>query len=145
MQWDAAAQSGFSTNASTWLPLAPDYVTLNVATEKAAPDSLLNFYTKLIMMRRSNAALHDGGVVFLDNSNPNVLSYVRTAPAGSPAVVVSLNMSTEPQTVSLNLAAAGVKGTTVTPLMTDGEGLAAATSVQGLTLPAYGTFVAQVQ
>ncbi len=142
MQWDGSAQAGFSANASTWLPVPSNYVTLNVATESADPSSLLNWYKRLIALRRSNAALRDGGVVFLDNANPHVLSYVRT---GSKPVVVSLNLSTTAQMVDLDLAAAGVKGTTVMPLVAEGDGLAAATSVRGLVLPPYGTLVAQVQ
>ncbi len=144
MQWDGTAQAGFSTNASTWLPVPGSYVTVNVATEEGQPESLLNWHKKLIAMRRTVPALHDGGVVMLDTENPNVLSYVRTAPAGAKAVVVSLNMSAEPQTVTLDLAGAGLKSSAVTPLLVNGDGLAGATSVQGLALPAYGSFIAQV-
>ncbi len=145
MQWDGSPQSGFSSNAATWLPVPTNFVSLNVATESADPGSLLNWHKKLIAMRRLNPALHDGGVVMLDTSNPNVMSYVRTAPAGAKPVVVSLNMSAEAQTVNLDLASAGVKGTTVSPLAVDGDGLATATGVTGLMLPAYGSFVAEVQ
>ncbi len=83
MQWDGTAQSGFSTDAKTWLPVPGNYVTLNAAAEAADPNSLLNWHKKLIAMRRGMPALHDGGVVMLDTSNVKVLSYVRTAPAGS--------------------------------------------------------------
>ncbi len=146
MQWDASnAEAGFSTAAATWLPVPANYVTLNVAVEAGQQDSLLNWHKKLIAMRRSNPTLHDGGVVMLDTANPNVLSWVRTAPAGAKPVVVSLNLSTEAQTVNLDLAAAGVTGGTVQPLLVEGEGLATATSVKGLVLPPYGTFIAQVQ
>ncbi len=95
MQWDGTAQSGFSTDAKTWLPVPGNYVALNVAAEAADPKSLLNWHKKLIAMRRTMPALHDGGVVMLDTANPDVLSYVRTAPAGAKAVVVSLNMSAD--------------------------------------------------
>ncbi len=144
MQWDGSPQSGFSTDAKTWLPVPGNYVSLNVASEEADPSSLLNWHKKLIAMRRGMPALHDGGVVMLDTANPQVLSYVRTAPAGAKAVVVSLNMSAEPQTVSLDLKAAGLQGSAVTPLLAEGDGLMKATSVEGLTLPAFGALIAQV-
>ncbi len=146
MQWDASnAQAGFSTNAKTWLPVPANYATLNVKTEQADSQSLLNWHKTLISMRRTLPALHDGGIVMLDTDNAQVLSYVRTAPAGSKAVVVSLNMSATSQTIHLDLATAGVKGTTVKTLLTNTSELQQTNSVSSLTLPAFGSYVAEIQ
>ena len=54
-------------------------------------------------MRRKRDALRYGGMVMLDTTNPSVLSYVRTAPPGHPDIVVSLNMTAQPQTIALDL------------------------------------------
>ncbi len=43
MQWTAGPQAGFSTNSHTWLPIPADAKTINVATETADPNSLLNW------------------------------------------------------------------------------------------------------
>src|ERR1035437_4225803 len=44
MQWNSTPPaSGFSTNANTWLPIGADFPTVNVATETADPNSLLNW------------------------------------------------------------------------------------------------------
>ena len=146
MQWDASnPQAGFSTNAKTWLPVPANYTTVNVKTEASDPQSLLNWHKKLISMRRTMRALHDGGVVMIDTSNPDVLSYVRTAPAGTKDIVVSLNMSATPQTVHLDLTSAGAKGTSVKTLLTNVPELQGASSVAELTLLAYGSFIAEVQ
>jgi len=146
MQWNASdPQAGFSTNPKTWLPVPANYKTINVQAELADPDSLLNWHKKLIAMRRDNPALHDGGIVMLDIDNPNVLSYVRTAPAGKPAVVVSLNMTAEPQTVSLDLAKAGVNGSRTATLLASDPALNSASSVKGVTLPPFASWVASVQ
>jgi alpha-glucosidase len=145
MQWTPGLDAGFSTAAKTWLPISANYKTVNVQTESAEPDSLLNWNKTLIHMRRDLPALHDGGEVMLDAANAKVLSYVRTAPAGAASVVVVMNMSTEAQTVSLDVAAAGVKGERVMTLLTDAPSLEGATSLKRMTVPAFGVWVGSVQ
>jgi alpha-glucosidase len=117
MQWDASnAQAGFSTNPHTWLPVTANYRSVNVAAESADPDSLLSWHRRLIVLRRSNAALRDGRMVMLDQGDANVLCYARVASDGA-AVIVALNMSARPQTVSLGLKAAGLGGAHLTTLL----------------------------
>src|SRR5271154_1308858 len=77
MQWSDSKDAGFSTAATTWLPVAPDYTTVNVKTEEGEPDSLLNWNKKLIAMRRRDPTLRDGKQIMIDERNPSVLSYVR--------------------------------------------------------------------
>ncbi|MBV8629700.1 MAG: alpha-glucosidase [Silvibacterium sp.] len=145
MQWSDSKDAGFSTAAATWLPVAPDYKTVNVQSEQADPNSMLNWYKKLIEMRRSNPALHDGSLIMLDKSNPNVLSYLRKAPAGSPSVIVSLNFTAQPQNVSLDLAGTGVAGNTVKTLLTDASALQSTTSLNHIELPPFASWIASVQ
>ena len=146
MQWDASsAQAGFSTNAATWLPVPANYTTINVRAEEADPQSLLHWHKALISMRRNLPALHDGGVVMIDTENPDVLSYIRTAPAGAKAIVVSLNMSATPQVVHLDLAAGGHGGTAVKTLLSSDPSLREVHSVADLTLPPFASYVGEVQ
>jgi alpha-glucosidase len=100
MQWTPGLQAGFSTNPHTWLPVAPDYKTVNVQTESNEAGSLLEWNKKLIALRRSNVALHDGELTMLD-SGPNVLAYVRKS-AGAPEVDVVMNISATERVVPLN-------------------------------------------
>jgi alpha-glucosidase len=88
MQWDTSVNAGFNTGAKPWLPVGPDYKTRNVATERADPNSVLNFYRTLIAERRSNPALA-GDMAMVDRTNPNVLSYIRTG--GGKKVLTVLN------------------------------------------------------
>jgi len=46
-------------------------------------------------------------MVMLDTANPSVLSYVRTAPPGHHNIVVSVNMTSQPQKIALDLKEAG--------------------------------------
>jgi alpha-glucosidase len=142
MQWDTSnRQAGFSTDPKTWLPVPDNYTTINVASESKDSDSQLEWYERLIHMRRTLSALHDGGIVMLDNTNPNVLSFVRTAPKGASAVIVSLNMSDTPQTVSLDLAPANLHGEDATTLLTDVPSLSGSQSLKRITLPPFSSWV----
>ena len=146
MQWNASdPQAGFSTNAKTWLPVPPNYTTINVQTELANPDSLLNWYRNLIALRRSNAALHNGGIIMLDKSNAGVLSYLRTAPAGAKPVLVSMNMTASPQTISLDLKGAGAPGDVVKTLFASDPSLLSIGSAASVTLPPFSSWIASVE
>jgi alpha-glucosidase len=145
MQWDTSKNAGFSTAEETWLPVAPNYKTVNVQVETPVPDSLLNWYKQLIEMRATDPALREGSLTMLDRTNPNVLSYVRKGSAGSPSVVVALNFTAQPQTISLNLAGTGVTGNNVKTLLTDDASLQSTTSLTGITLPPFASWIASVQ
>jgi alpha-glucosidase len=145
MQWDATPpQAGFSTSATTWLPVASDYKTVNVQTELADPNSLLNWHKKLIAMRREMSALHDGGMVMVDTMNPSVLSYVRTPLVGQNSVVVALNMTAQPQTISLDLSPAGISQKGVRTLLTSEASLQGVTTTT-MTLPPFASWIGEVQ
>jgi len=115
-----------------------------VQTELKEPNSMLNWHKKLIAMRRELPALRDGGMVMVDTTNPSVLSYVRTAPAGGRAVVISLNMTAQPQTIALDLTPAGISGKNVRTLLTDQASLQGVTTT-AMTLPAFSSWVGEVQ
>lgn len=141
MQWTPGPQAGFSTSPHTWLPVGPDYKTVNVETESADSKSLLNWYKQLIALRRSNSSLHDGSMIILDKDNPDVFSYVRSTSSGSVPVIVAINMSGEPRTVSLNTAAAGVATNLVKTLAATDTSLQNVVSLKSLTLPPFGVWV----
>jgi alpha-glucosidase len=145
MQWDASnAQAGFSGNPHTWLPVTADYRTINVQSEAADPGSLLNWYRRLIALRRSNRALQNGRMVLLDPTHASVLSYARVSDDGA-AVIVSLNMSPQPQSVSLDLAQAGVHGSHLATLLSSPERLPDGAAAGPHTLPPYAAWVAELR
>jgi len=139
MQWTAGAQAGFSTDANTWLPIPASAKTINVAVEATEPDSQLNWFKQLIELRRTNAALHSGSIAMLDTANPSVLSYLRKLENG-PAVVVALNFTAQPQTISLDIGGGAVK-----TLATDDPALKAATSAKSVTLAPFASWIASVE
>ena len=145
MQWDTSnAQAGFSTNPRTWLPVPPNYRTVNVQAESADPDSLLNWHRRLIALRRSNSALRGGRTVMLDQTNVSVLTYARVAARGE-TILVSLNMSPQPQTITLKAQAAGLAGTRCRTLLSSPGAIADASASQPIVLPAFGAWVAALE
>ncbi|TLY64777.1 MAG: DUF3459 domain-containing protein, partial [Gammaproteobacteria bacterium] len=145
MQWDTSnAQAGFSTNPKTWLPVPPDYRTVNAQTESADPHSLLNWHRRLIALRRNYSALRSGRTVMLDEINASVLTYARVAAHGG-TIIVSLNMSPRPQSITLDAPAAGLSGTHYRTLLSSPEAIIAAAASQPIALPAFGAWVAALE
>jgi alpha-glucosidase len=138
MQWTPGPQAGFSTNPHTWLPIPPNYTTINVETETADPNSLLNWYKQLIALRRSLPALHDGGMEMLNKDSKDVLSYVRTGPA---PVLVAINLSADAQTVSFDVPSAHA----VKTLAATDPSLQAVTTLHAVKLPPFSAWVASIQ
>jgi alpha-glucosidase len=145
MQWTPGPQAGFSTNPHTWLPINPNYKTVNVQTESPDQNSLLNWYKRLIALRRTNAALHDGGMIMLNKDNADVLSYLRKPPKGSALVVVAINMSAAPKTVTLDLSGTGVTQKTARTLAASDPSLQKVTSLDAVHLPPFSSWVASLQ
>lgn len=139
MQWTPGPQGGFSTNPNTWLPVAPNYKTVNVQTEDADPSSMLSWYRKLIALRRSTPALLDGDMTMLNPDDPNVFAYLRSAPSGKGSVVVAVNMSSQPHTVTFQ---SGVGASlTIQTLATSDPSLQRVSTLSGLVLPPYAAWV----
>ena len=77
MQWTDGPQAGF-TDGTPWLPVNPNYVTVNAEAETADPDSVFNYYRKLIALRHSHDIIVYGDYVPLLEDDPCVYAYRRT-------------------------------------------------------------------
>ena len=53
VQWSSEKNAGF-TEGEPWFPVNDNYREINVADQENDPDSLLNFYRKLIAFRKAN-------------------------------------------------------------------------------------------
>jgi alpha-glucosidase len=139
MQWNDSTNAGFST-ATPWLPVPDSYKTHNVATELKDPDSILNFYRKLLSMRHTNPALVEGSYIALNQDDPNVISYLRSYKG--QAVLVAINMSTTAQNMKFDLAAQGFPPANFKSLLATKQATAQGAQV---SLPPLGVFIAQVE
>ena len=138
MQWNDAENAGFSTH-EPWLPVPPIYKTHNVAAESKDPNSVLEFYRKVLALRHTDSVLLEGNYSALNEDDPNVLSYLRTYKGKS--VLVVLNMSGSAQKASFHLGAQGSSPVSLDPLVaTPGAGA----NGPEVTLPAFGVFIGEV-
>jgi alpha-glucosidase len=142
MQWNGDTNAGFGGTHKPWLPVGANYRTANVAVESREPDSLLNYYKKLIKLRKENEQLRDGDFVLTAEKNFAVLSYVRITRNGQ-AVVVALNFTGSPQMMGWDLASRGVKGTHLKTLIASFR-VVGETELGRVMLPPYGSYVGQV-
>jgi len=138
MQWNTDANAGFSTKAP-WLPVPPTYKTYNVATEEKDPNSILNLYKKLLALRHTNEALLDGSYTALNQSDANVMSYLRSYKG--KAVLVALNMSSSRQKLAVNLADQGLAAASLKSLIATPRSSAKGNQV---SLEPFGVFIAEV-
>ena len=138
MQWNGSTNAGFSEK-KPWLPVPPSYKTHNVEAELKDPASILQRYKRLLSLRKTNAALREGKYVALNESDPNVLSYLRIYKG--QAVLVVLNMSGEPQKATFDLSRQHLGGGTIESLLGTSS-----SSVHGqeVWLEPFGALVAEV-
>jgi trehalose-6-phosphate hydrolase len=76
MQWDAAANAGF-TAGTPWIPCAKNKDTVNAAAEEKRPAGILAFYKKLIALRKRYAVIQRGDYTPLFTDAPGILAYKR--------------------------------------------------------------------
>lgn len=76
MYWDASEKAGF-TAGKPWMDINPNHVSMNVASEEADPDSVLNFYRKLFALRKEMPVLQEGKIIPLLRDDPQILAYKR--------------------------------------------------------------------
>lgn len=144
MQWDTSRNAGF-TAGKPWLPVPESARECNVSMEEKNPHSVLNFYKKLISLRRSNPALRGGKYGVLNENDEKLFSYLRRTEDGEHVIVVALNMSPERRTVKLEIESAGYAGTRLRTILAsprDGVKIKAGHEVE---LESYGALVAEIE
>jgi len=77
MQWDDGENAGFTTG-EPWMPVNPNHASINAAAQETDPDSILNYYRKLIKIRREHAevVVHGEYVPILEE-HEQVFAYIR--------------------------------------------------------------------
>ena len=90
LQWNDSPNAGF-TAGIPWLSINPDYKKINVNVQESDPGSILNYFRKMVKLRKDNPALVSGKYELFDKDNPTIYSYTRTL--DSEQFLIVLNFS----------------------------------------------------
>jgi oligo-1,6-glucosidase len=90
MQWDASANAGFTTG-TPWIKVNPNYTTINVAAERAEPDSIFHYYQRLIGLRKDHPVVVYGTYDLILDAHEQIYAFTRTLE--DARLLVMLNFS----------------------------------------------------
>ena len=76
MQWKATTYAGFS-NSKPWITVNPNHTEVNVDNQEKDPNSILNYYRKIIAFRKANTTLIYGSYQDLAPDHPHLYIYLR--------------------------------------------------------------------
>jgi len=88
MQWDGSENAGFG-KGKPWLKVHPNYLRRNVEMQKNDPESLLNFFKRLLRIRKENPVLRRGAFVPLSGTPKHILAYLRKSEPHNALVVLN--------------------------------------------------------
>ena len=101
VQWNDSANAGFSTE-KPWMRVNDNYKEINIARQQNEPDSVLNYWKKLLQLRKADKASWIHGAFELFNPNDeHTIVYGKIDP-NSPnqekhGILVALNFSKDKQ------------------------------------------------
>ncbi|KSU87829.1 glucohydrolase [Bacillus sp. VT 712] len=98
MQWDRTKNAGFSTG-TPWMKVNPNYVDINVEQQLSDEESILNFYKKLITLRKQHEVFVYGTYDLLLENHPAIYAYTRTL--DDKKAIIICNVSSKEQEFKL--------------------------------------------
>ena len=106
--WSAEKNGGFTKGDSPWIPLNPDYKTVNAVNAESDKDSVLHYFRKLTEFRRNNIpVLIYGSFSILMKDHPDVFVYLRENEEQS--LLIACNFSSLEQALDIELPGTPVK------------------------------------
>jgi glycosidase len=98
MQWDATPNGGFSA-VKPWLASNQKYKNINVALQEKDPNSILNYYRKLIQYRKDHLTLVYGTFEVIQEDHDTLFAYWRK---GDENLLIIHNLSDDETTLCLD-------------------------------------------
>jgi oligo-1,6-glucosidase len=98
-QWDTTINSGF-TSGKPWLKVNSNFEMINAEEQESNPQSVLNYFRKLVKLRKQNSVLVYGTYTLLDRENTAVYSYTREL--NGKKLLILLNFTDKTATYNLD-------------------------------------------
>jgi hypothetical protein len=119
--------------------------TPNAALEDADPNSLLNWYRKLIDLHHSNATINSGEYLTINRDDQNVLIMIRkpkNVSPTSPILVILCNLSDKPAQLSIknDTMRLHLRGSFLRTLLRTDNGMGTM-HLESMTLPPYTAYI----
>ena len=89
MQWNNKSNAGF-TKGEPWFSVNPNYVDINAEKQLEDKESILNYYKKLIKLRKENEVMVYGEFEITDRSNNKSIAYFREYEGDKWLVAINL-------------------------------------------------------
>jgi oligo-1,6-glucosidase len=96
MQWDDTSHAGF-TEGIPWLPVNPNYLTINAAAAVQDPDSVFHHFHKLIELRHDHPVIVHGRFELLLGDHEQIWALRRTL--DDQVLLMIANCSSQPTSV----------------------------------------------
>jgi len=144
LQWANAPNAGFSPGGvETWLPINPNYAEgINMAEQLADPDSMLNFYKRMLHVRRETPALIAGDYQPLHEDAEDYLAFLRGTDEQTCLVV--LNMSPKAHTLRFGLDGKMANGESVALIFSSHERDADVDDLANLAIAPFEIYIAEL-
>jgi len=99
-QWSDSTNAGFTTG-QPWIKINPDYKKINEKAEEKDTSSILNYFKKVVKLRKQNAVFVYGKYTLLDKANRDVYAYTREL--NGVKMLVLLNFKSTPARVNTGI------------------------------------------
>jgi oligo-1,6-glucosidase len=137
VQWDGSANAGFTGGDKPWFSINPNYTDVNVDAQEKDPDSLLNYYRKLIALRRSRPVFRDGDYTDLCPRSKTIYAYSRKTADEKVLVLISFSKDKQSYRLPEGWNVSGME------LLLDSEGGKAEIDGNTVTLKPYQALIWQ--
>ncbi|SCW83374.1 alpha-glucosidase [Mucilaginibacter sp. NFR10] len=106
-QWNSTANAGFTTG-TPWIKVNPNYKSVNAAAQEKDANSTLNYFRRIVKLRKDNPVLVYGKYTLLDAQNPDTYAYTRELNGRKLLVLLNFTSKTAPAQTGMNLGNATV-------------------------------------
>lgn len=106
-QWNSTDNAGFTTG-TPWIKVNPNFKTINAAAQEKDANSTLNYFRRIVKLRKDNPVLVYGKYTLLDAQNPDTYAYTRELNGRKLLVLLNFTSKTAPAQTGMDLGKATV-------------------------------------